>query len=532
MADISRGHNGIKKIVAISRYVAVQAQAWVTQNLFGVQGVVHPTPPDTTKIFRAPVATSVYTRPAFAQPTLATNLLLTTLAVTGAAPFAQANWPNPTTRQAPHVGFVRGMMPPPAPFAQAEWPNPTLATPRQQPANSLNILRTTLGPAPTKTATLQDTFNAGHNTTLWDATQDPGSTVTFIRNRVEIQAPTGLGDPSYGYLYSKSGYDLTDSSAHVEVVQSADAVEADIAGTGLSLILDRNNSTRYALGIAVYPDYILFYRFVNGAYADSAAALPYDPVAHRWLRIQHSGTTVYWDTSADGVSWTNRASWVPSFYVWNLYVQLYSGLEANAASSPTLGVFDNFNTGADPFAQFDWANPLRPRILTEGFSGSKTAEAVVVAAPFTQTEWPNPIHRVRQVVPLSHRYAGEPAVAEASKPFLQSDWQNPRVNPAYRQFLNSGRVLGEDPFPFTQTEWPNPLLKQRVHQGLIASQSLTTADLPKPFLHLDWPNPILAIPVPHSGFVHPLPYEVFIIVPPPVTTRNRVFGMGRGYSNT
>src|SRR5690606_20661782 len=37
-----------------------------------------------------------------------------------------------------------------------------------------------------------------------------------------------------------------------------------------------------------------------------AVELPYDPVAHLWLRLREGGTNVYWDTSPDGSTWTNR----------------------------------------------------------------------------------------------------------------------------------------------------------------------------------------------------------------------------------
>ena len=80
MAEIKRGKISFARIVAKSRQVAIQSQSWVTENLFGVQGVVHVAPPDTTSVLRAPVRTPIFRRPAFAQTVFATNLLLTTLA--------------------------------------------------------------------------------------------------------------------------------------------------------------------------------------------------------------------------------------------------------------------------------------------------------------------------------------------------------------------------------------------------------------------------------------------------------------------
>jgi hypothetical protein len=44
----------------------------------------------------------------------------------------------------------------------------------------------------------------------------------------------------------------------------------------------------------------------NYAPIGTTASVTYDPVAHRWMRITHSGTSIGWDTSPDGLTWTSR----------------------------------------------------------------------------------------------------------------------------------------------------------------------------------------------------------------------------------
>ena len=100
MANLSRGLVSVKRLTAISRQVAIHAQSWVTENLFGVQGVVHGTPPDTTSVLRTPVVTRIAARPAFAQTVFVTNLLLTTLAGTSVSvtpATATVGWKAPST---------------------------------------------------------------------------------------------------------------------------------------------------------------------------------------------------------------------------------------------------------------------------------------------------------------------------------------------------------------------------------------------------------------------------------------------------
>lgn len=126
MSALQRGINSVKRLTAVPRTVAMQAQSWVTQNLFGPQGVVHPTPPDTTKIFRTPIVTPISARPAFAQTVFVTNLLLTTLAGTSVS-VTPATASLTTTRYAPTVTATNIK-----PFMQTAWDNPVLAPRRTQ----------------------------------------------------------------------------------------------------------------------------------------------------------------------------------------------------------------------------------------------------------------------------------------------------------------------------------------------------------------------------------------------------------------
>lgn len=161
MANILRGPLSIPRIVAASRTVAVQAQAWVTENLFGLQNIQHGPPPGVRstpnvlpplpvrkvlpqqaqawvtenlfgvqKIVHGPPAGIRATshifapmpkRAAFAQAVFATNLLLTTLAGTSVT-VTPATASLTTTAYAPTVSASNVK-----PFAQTDWQNPVLS---------------------------------------------------------------------------------------------------------------------------------------------------------------------------------------------------------------------------------------------------------------------------------------------------------------------------------------------------------------------------------------------------------------------
>lgn len=79
-----------------------------------------------------------------------------------------------------------------------------------------------------------------------------------------------------------------------------------------------------------------------GFFDPGFATLPYDPVAHAWLRIREAGGNLHWETSADGITWTTRRTetspaWVADV---DLQVQLISHRDGGVDD---FAEFDNFN---------------------------------------------------------------------------------------------------------------------------------------------------------------------------------------------
>lgn len=186
MGALQRGINSVKRLTAIPRTVAMQAQSWVTQNHFGVMP-----PPDLTKQLRMPLVTPVPRTAVFAHTVFAVNLLMTTLAVVGGgvsvtpaaatltttayAPTVTATdhkTVTPTTATLTTTGYAPTVTATNInPFAQTEWANPVVAPRRVQSYESRGMDRfydavsvtpttaalTTTGYAPTVTATAHQT---------------------------------------------------------------------------------------------------------------------------------------------------------------------------------------------------------------------------------------------------------------------------------------------------------------------------------------------------------------------------------------
>lgn len=122
----------------------------------------------------------------------------------------------------------------------------------------------------------------------------------------------------------------------------------------------------------------------NVNYFDGAAVeIAYDAVNHLWLRMREDGTNVYWDTSANGSTWTNRRTlatpaWVTAS-VDTCALDLYSYRDAGAADYTE---YDNVNTLSDGAVYTASAALTSDTVLT----ATSTYAALVSAALTTDSD--------------------------------------------------------------------------------------------------------------------------------------------------
>ena len=85
----------------------------------------------------------------------------------------------------------------------------------------------------------------------------------------------------------------------------------------------------------------------NVSYFDaSAVEITYDPVAHLWLRLREDGTNVYWDTSPDGTTWTNRRTLATPAWV------------TTSIDTTALDLYGYRDAGVTDYAEVDNVNTL------------------------------------------------------------------------------------------------------------------------------------------------------------------------------
>jgi len=148
-------------------------------------------------------------------------------------------------------------------------------------------------------------------------------------------AAAAVGANGYSSLFR---YNLTGSHVRIEVAEPKQGaggviITSLVLGTGLDVFAE----------IRLQGDTLFFIR--RGPFVQSTIA--FDPTVHHHWRIRHepSDNTLRYETSADAVSWTERASHAVTFAITSVLFEL-TGATADALSPSVTLVFDNFNTTA------------------------------------------------------------------------------------------------------------------------------------------------------------------------------------------
>ena len=187
-------------------------------------------------------------------------------------------------------------------------------------------------------ASLSDTFGGSSiDTTKWTPSATAG-TVAEGGGTLNMTPNTGTSSTRL-YLTSVSQYSLVNSQAKVKL----SSVPQGSINTQFALHKDWSPGER--LGFWVEQGILYCFYLVAGAEQDVAAPT-YSPTNHVWLRIRHDGTTIFWETSADGTNWVIQGQIAASAisYAGNPMNVMFSVSSwSSGASSSTPAKYSNLN---------------------------------------------------------------------------------------------------------------------------------------------------------------------------------------------
>ncbi|MFJ7111789.1 hypothetical protein ACIQW4_01245 [Streptomyces albogriseolus] len=188
-------------------------------------------------------------------------------------------------------------------------------------------------------STLVDNFNDGVIGPNWGDSYG-GATETGGRARVPLVAGAYAGYQT-GRAWTFAGASVylklvTRPAASTGTDVSANfLVTSATAGTSIGF---KYNAVTNKLRLQSNVDY----------YDPAAIELTYDAVNHLWLRLREDGTNVYWDTSPNGSTWTNRRTLATPAWVTAAVDQCALDLYAYRDAGVTdYAEYDNVNTLAD-----------------------------------------------------------------------------------------------------------------------------------------------------------------------------------------
>lgn len=179
---------------------------------------------------------------------------------------------------------------------------------------------------------------------------DSAVTVNETGNQLVVTPRANQSGLHYNGLISGRTYNFTQGIIFVEVVEST----RNQAHTRFMFGADSNNR------ILMYTESSrLYMSLMIGGSSVGALSISYDSVAHRWWRIRHvaSGDTIRFDTSPDGISWTQRHSISRgSLNITTGKVNISAGTW-NSQSTPGRAVFDNLSWHPLVPNKGDWSIP-------------------------------------------------------------------------------------------------------------------------------------------------------------------------------
>ena len=189
-------------------------------------------------------------------------------------------------------------------------------------------------------STLQDNFNDSVIAPDWGNSYGG---VSESGGKAHVPCTTGFAGYQTAYSWTMAGASFFVKLASVPAASTATEaycgilVNGDAAGT-------RVGFTIKAVGN------LLRMQSDVGYFDGAAVEITYDPVAHAFLRLREDGTNVYWDTSPDGTTWTNRRTLATPAWVTAAVdicaLDLSAHRDAGVDDEATYDLFNTLSDGA------------------------------------------------------------------------------------------------------------------------------------------------------------------------------------------
>lgn len=185
--------------------------------------------------------------------------------------------------------------------------------------------------------TLQDPFNqVTLNGTVWTQFTAGSATMSYDATGAKITYPASSTSSTDGDITSVSAFDLTGSFAYMQILNTLTGTSNDSNLTLRSP--DSSNLYQWQLEGGS-----LFAERIKAGVQTNIGSVIFSAVTHKYWRISNLvGTTISWDTSTDGVTWTPRFTFTNNLTITAVKINIAAlsfGVDASAGNFK----FNNFN---------------------------------------------------------------------------------------------------------------------------------------------------------------------------------------------
>lgn len=215
----------------------------------------------------------------------------------------------------------------------------------------------TSGPPTAKMFTAKDAFTT-EDTVVWDG-------YGLGRAAVDVGRLRLIPDTLYSNVFMRAAKDLNASQASIHLIQAPPAgngtiqafFKLDVDGSG-------NNRLQWIIGNnQIQVDY------TAAGVSSTPFTATYNASTYAYLRIREAGGSIYWDSSVDGLIWTNRWTWVKTIDVSLMFVILQAGYYGTEPTPGTVYI-DDLNLPVTARISKNSTGSLKKNGLTWRFSGA------------------------------------------------------------------------------------------------------------------------------------------------------------------
>lgn len=229
-------------------------------------------------------------------------------------------------------------------------------------------------------SSLRDNFTDNTiSTSAWTEAESGSATATETTGQIRFTLPSSTAGTHIARRTSRYTYDLTSDSFFINIETM---VATGVAATAFfQLYLSGANTIQW-----IQVSGTLYARSIVAGVSTDRYSASWSGTTYKYLRIRADTTTVYWDSSTNGTSWTNRASLAISslFAITDLSIDF--GATCGNVASPGSFRLDDVNLILPALAtNWRWTQARRAlvnrnRVETLAVDAANTAQGYLVTA--------------------------------------------------------------------------------------------------------------------------------------------------------